>query len=144
MSMNNPLTQPGIEPATFWFVAQHLNHWATAVLSGWTVRGSNPGRGEIFRNYPDRTWVPPILLYNGYRVIPGGKMAGSLERGLWLTASSGRPTFGKEPLPLHWRLSGSRGFTQAIFQNYLMSKSLAVWNCFMLDICTVQPSVVSS
>ena len=24
-------TPSGIEPATFWFVAQHLNHWATAV-----------------------------------------------------------------------------------------------------------------
>jgi len=29
--MKNPLTQPGIEPATFRFVAQHLNHCATAV-----------------------------------------------------------------------------------------------------------------
>jgi len=31
MSMKNPLTLPGIEPATFRFVAQHLNHRATAV-----------------------------------------------------------------------------------------------------------------
>ena len=31
MSMKNPLTLPGIEPATFRFVAQHLNHCATAV-----------------------------------------------------------------------------------------------------------------
>ena len=30
MSMKNPLTV-GIEPATFRFVAQHLNHCATAV-----------------------------------------------------------------------------------------------------------------
>ena len=29
--MKNPLTQAGIEPATFRFVAQHLNHCATAV-----------------------------------------------------------------------------------------------------------------
>ena len=34
MSMKNPLTQPGIETATFRFVAQHLNHCATAVRSG--------------------------------------------------------------------------------------------------------------
>ena len=27
-----PMVQSGIEPATFRFVAQHLNHWATAVL----------------------------------------------------------------------------------------------------------------
>jgi len=31
MSMKNPLTPAGIEPATFRFVAQHLNHYATAV-----------------------------------------------------------------------------------------------------------------
>ena len=39
----------------------------------WTVRGSNPGRGEIFRTFPDRPWGPRSLLYNGYRVFPGGK-----------------------------------------------------------------------
>jgi hypothetical protein len=29
--------------------------------------------GEIFR-CPDRPWGPPSLLYNGYRVFPGGKV----------------------------------------------------------------------
>ena len=29
--------------------------------------------GEIFRTCPDRTWGPPSLLYNGYRVFSGGK-----------------------------------------------------------------------
>ena len=29
--MKNPMTPAGIEPATFRFVAQHLNHYATAV-----------------------------------------------------------------------------------------------------------------
>jgi len=29
--------------------------------------------GEIFRTCPDRHWGPPSLLYNGYRVFPGGK-----------------------------------------------------------------------
>jgi hypothetical protein len=33
MSMKNPLTVAGIEPATFRFVAQHLNYCATAVSS---------------------------------------------------------------------------------------------------------------
>jgi len=42
-------------------------------LPGWTVRGSNPGGEEIFRTCPDRPWGPPSLLYNGYRVFPGGK-----------------------------------------------------------------------
>jgi len=31
MSIKNPPTPAGIEPATFRFVAQHLNHCATAV-----------------------------------------------------------------------------------------------------------------
>ena len=30
-----------------------------------------PG-GEIFRTRPDRPWGPSSLLYNGYRVFPGG------------------------------------------------------------------------
>jgi hypothetical protein len=37
----------------------------------------NPGGGEIFRTRPDRPWGPPTLLYNGYRVFPGGKVAGA-------------------------------------------------------------------
>ena len=41
---------------------------ATGIAMGWTVRGSNPGGGEIFRIRPDRPWVPPSLLYDGYRV----------------------------------------------------------------------------
>ena len=40
---------------------------------GWTVRGSNSGGGEIFCTCPDWPWGPPSLLYNGYRVFPGGK-----------------------------------------------------------------------
>ena len=30
--------------------------------------------GEIFRTCPDRPWGPPSLLYNEYRVFPGGKV----------------------------------------------------------------------
>jgi hypothetical protein len=33
--------------------------------------------GEIFRTLPDRPWVPLSLLYNEYRVLPGGKAAGA-------------------------------------------------------------------
>jgi len=43
------------------------------LVTGWTVQGSNPGGVEIFRTCPDRPWGPPSLLYNGYRVFPGGK-----------------------------------------------------------------------
>ena len=54
-------------------IAQSVQRLAT----GWKVRGSNTGRGEIFRTRPHRPWGPPSLLYNGYRVFPGGKMAGA-------------------------------------------------------------------
>jgi hypothetical protein len=35
--------------------------------------GSNPGGDEISA-LPDRPWDPSSLLYNGYRVFPGGKL----------------------------------------------------------------------
>jgi len=41
MSMKNPLPSAGIEPATFWFVAQHLNHCATAVPH---IQGKGKGK----------------------------------------------------------------------------------------------------
>jgi len=50
-------------------MAQSVQRLAT----GWTVRGSNTGGGKIFRTCPDRPWGPPSLVYNGYRVFPGGK-----------------------------------------------------------------------
>jgi hypothetical protein len=47
--------------------------WLRAM--GWTVQGSNPGGGEIFRTRQDRPWGPPSLLYNGYRVKRPGRGA---------------------------------------------------------------------
>ena len=46
---------------------------------GLIVWGSNSGWGEIFRTLPDPLDAldPSSLLYNGYRVIPGGKAAGA-------------------------------------------------------------------
>ena len=52
-------------------IAQSVQRLAT----GWTVRGSNPGGGEIFRKRPDWPWGRPSLLYKGYLVISGGKAA---------------------------------------------------------------------
>jgi hypothetical protein len=45
--------------------------------TSWRARESNPSVGEIFRTRPDWPWGPPSLLYNGYRVFPGGKAAGA-------------------------------------------------------------------
>jgi hypothetical protein len=50
-------------------MAQSVQRLAT----GWTVRGSNPGGGEIFHTCPDRSWTPSSPLYDGYRVFPGVK-----------------------------------------------------------------------
>jgi len=48
-------------------IAQSVQQLAT----GWKVRGSNPGGGEIFSNCPDQPWGPPSLLHNTYQVFPG-------------------------------------------------------------------------
>ena len=47
---------------------------AYRLTTGCTVWGSNPGGGARFSACPDRHWGPPTLLYNGYRVFPGGKV----------------------------------------------------------------------
>jgi len=56
---------------TWAVIAQSVQQLAT----GRTVRGSNPGEGEIFRTCPDRTWDLRSLLYNGYLVFPVSKAA---------------------------------------------------------------------
>jgi len=38
------------------------------LVTGWTVRGSNPCGGENFRSRPNRPRRPLSLLYNAYRV----------------------------------------------------------------------------
>jgi hypothetical protein len=45
--------------------------------TGWTVQGTKPGGGEIFRTRPDRPCGPQGLLYNGNRFFPrSNKVAG--------------------------------------------------------------------
>ena len=46
---------------------------SVGIATSWTVRGSNPG-GAWFSARPDLPWGAPSLLYNGYRVFPGGKV----------------------------------------------------------------------
>lgn len=36
---------------------------------GGTVRGSNPVGNDIFRTRPDRSFGPPNIPYNGYRIL---------------------------------------------------------------------------
>ena len=33
-----------------------------SIATGWTVRGWNPGKSEVFRTRPDRPWGPTSLL----------------------------------------------------------------------------------
>ena len=51
MAMKNPLTPAGIEPATYRFVAQHLNHCATAVPQTWHILSVFPlQKCSLFHN----------------------------------------------------------------------------------------------
>ena len=59
------------------------------MAAGWAVQGSNTGGDEIFRTCPNRPYGPPNLLYNGYRVFPGGEDRPGLDAVL-------------SPLPLSW------------------------------------------
>jgi len=53
MSIKNPLTPAGIEPATFRFVAQHLNHCVTAVPTSSTVSSIIP---PVISKYSSVVW----------------------------------------------------------------------------------------
>ena len=59
-----PGTRFSVDP-----VAQSVQRLTT----GWTARDRIPV-GTRFSARPDRPWGPNSLLYNGYRVFPGGKL----------------------------------------------------------------------
>ena len=49
---------------------------SVGIATGYGLDGPGiefPVGGEIFRTCPDRPWGSRSLLYNGYRVFPGGK-----------------------------------------------------------------------
>jgi len=58
---------------TPYFTVLYFQENTYRTSTGWTVQGSNPGGGEIFCTCPDWPWGSLSLLYNGYRVFPGGK-----------------------------------------------------------------------
>jgi hypothetical protein len=66
------------------FKSHYMGQVAQLVLwlaTGWTIRGSNPDGGEIFRTSPDRPWGPPSLMYNGYRVFPRSRKQSGRDAG---------------------------------------------------------------
>jgi hypothetical protein len=64
--------------ASFW---SRDNIVSIATRYGLESPGIETRWGEIFRTYPDRFRGPHSLLYNGYRVFPGGECG----RGVMLT-----------------------------------------------------------
>ena len=89
---------------------------------GQMARGSTLGGSEIFRTRPDWPWVPPSLLYNGYRVFPGSKAA-------WASFHHPPPSrvmLKKEnsytstpPLGLHGLFQGNFTYTFYLFRDSL-------------------------
>ena len=66
MSLKNPLTPAGIEPANFRFVAQHLNHCATAVPPIAVVNNNNNNKFPHV-NFAEIRSVVAALIYAGKR-----------------------------------------------------------------------------
>jgi hypothetical protein len=60
--MKNPLTTAGIESATSRFVAQHLNHCATAVPSYYIIRHANLLSDQRLYIGADQL-APPLTFY---------------------------------------------------------------------------------
>ena len=59
--MKNPLTLAGIEPATFRFVAQHLNHYAIAVPFCFIIKNVN--NFCVFFVLNSNCWKQTVILY---------------------------------------------------------------------------------
>jgi hypothetical protein len=108
--------------------------WAGIALSvqrlttGWMVRGSNPGGGEVFRTRPDRPWGPLSLLYNGYGVTVPGVLRP--RRGVDHTTPHLAPRLKKEysytctpPLDLHGLFEVDLYIYQFCFQTLAASYS---------------------
>jgi len=66
------ILQPINMPQTIAERNDNNNYYYMRAATGWTVRGSNPGRDEIFRTRPEWPWGSPSLLFHGYRVSSGG------------------------------------------------------------------------
>ena len=72
--MENAMTPAGIEPATFQFVAQHLNHYATAdtvpyivILQGTIDTGSF--FQKLWHNFFQKTY---FRVYHLHLILPNG------------------------------------------------------------------------
>ena len=105
--------------------------------AGWTVRGSNPGGGEIFRTSPDRPWGPSSLLYNGYPVSSEGKeRPGRDADPLWSCKGRAIPLL---PLQVVWLVQSLSACTRAHFTTFYQflsnsfQKSLNLYHSRLYD-----------
>jgi subtilisin family serine protease len=100
------------------------------VATGWTVRGSNPGGGEIIRTRPDRPWGPPSLLSMGTGSFPGVQRPRRGADHLPLLAPRSRKSRAI-PLPP----SGSSGLLRGTFTFIFPNQHKYV--CFNIRVCAV-------
>ena len=109
-------------------VAQLVQGLAT----GWAVRASNPYRGEISRNCPESPWGILSLLYNMYRIFPGGKERSGRDADLstllvpWSKKSRTMPLL---PLWALWPVQSLSACTTVYF--YCLQK--LTLQCYVLD-----------
>jgi hypothetical protein len=108
------------------------------MATSWTVRGWYPGGGAIIRTCPDRPWVTPSLLYNGYRPwqalrVPGGRGSQILRQSLHEDSNVVSPTH-RPSLPpgnilgTHLRKRLSRPEEHGATGNYVNEKnSVTPW-----------------
>jgi hypothetical protein len=75
------------------FICQNFIRWVILIFTGTLLKSqllqtflisrckllSNTGGGHIFLNLTERPWGPTSILYNGNRVIPGGKATGTFR-----------------------------------------------------------------
>ena len=66
-----------VRTRSFRLVIQETRWAGIATRYGLDGPGIESRWGRIFRTRPNRPWGLPNLLYNGYRVFPGGKAAGA-------------------------------------------------------------------
>jgi len=106
------------------------------------ARGSIPGGGKTIRTRSDRTWGPLSLLYNGYRVFPGGKAAGAWR---WPPTPSSTEVKERAELYLYstsgpsWPVTGCTSpFTFTLVTRYL--KSILQASCYFLPTKCTYPS----
>jgi hypothetical protein len=97
---------------------------SVVIVTGYELDG--PGIesrwGEIFRDCPGRPWDPPSLLYNYYRVFPGGRKR------------AGRDA---EPSPLLVPRSYNRVEVQLYPRAFVACKKSETYHCYVCSLCFV-------